>query len=479
MKMDRLTWSGDHAQMNSVTNNTRMLSEAEQWRARDLARVWHPCTQMKEHNHQFPLIPIARGGGAWLEGIDGKRYLDAISSWWTNLFGHCDPRIAAAIAQQASELDHVIYSGFSHQAGTLLAEKLCAIAPAGLNKVFYGENGSAAIEIALKMSYHSHLNRQSSNAAVAQRTRFVALQNGYHGETIGALAISDIPLYRRVYAPLLIEPLFAPSPDAYQALPGESAQQCAERAAQALEKLFAEHNGQIAAMIIEPLVQCAGGMRMYHPHYLHRARQLCNAHGIHLIADEIAVGFGRTGTLFACEQAGIAPDFLCLSKGLTGGSLPLSAVLTTDDVYQAFWDDDRNRAFLHSHSFTGNPISCAAALATLSIFSSEPVIENNRRLAEKMYGLAQAYRDHPNVADVRQTGMIIAFELVADSRSRVPLDNLRQRALAGYRAGLEHGAILRPLGNVLYWMPPYCLDHEGLHVLDHATAIAMAAAVQT
>src|SRR5688572_15983159 len=273
---------------------------ARAWRDRDLAVVWHPCTQMREHPDTLPLVPIRRGRGAWLEGVDGRRYLDAVSSWWTNLFGHAEPRIAAAIAAQAHELEHVIYAGFSHEPGLLLAEALLAAAPPGLARVFYADNGSAAIEVALKMSFHSHANLGDGG-----RTKFVALRNGYHGETIGALSVGDIPLYRRVYAPLLLEPLFAPSPDAYMAGDERSAQACAEEAADALARLFDQHPGEICALVLEPLVQCAGGMRMHHPVYLRRARELCDVHGAFLIADEIAVGFGRTGTMFACEQAGV------------------------------------------------------------------------------------------------------------------------------------------------------------------------------
>jgi adenosylmethionine-8-amino-7-oxononanoate aminotransferase len=447
---------------------TAMLAEADALRRRDLAVLWHPCTQMAEHPETLPLVPIRRGRGAWLEGVDGTRYLDAVSSWWTNLFGHSEPRIAAAIARQASELEHVIYAGFSHEPGLLLAEALLALAPAGLARVFYADNGSAAVEIALKMSFHSFLNRGQD-----RRRKFVALRNGYHGETLGALSMGDIPLYRRTYAPLLLAPIFAPSPDAYEAEPGESAQACALRRAEALAAIFAEHEGQICALILEPLVQCAGGMRMHHPAYLARAREICDAHGAHLIADEIAVGFGRTGTLFACEQAGVTPDFLCLSKGLTGGFMPMSAVLTTASVYEAFLDPSRERAFLHSHSYTGNPLGCAAALASLSIFRDEPVLERNRGIARRMAELAAPLREHPQVGDVRQTGMILAIEMVAEAKTRRPFDAGERRGLRAYRHALAHGVVLRPLGDVLYWMPPYCIDESALRMLAEATAAAI------
>ncbi|MBS3896028.1 adenosylmethionine--8-amino-7-oxononanoate transaminase [Silanimonas sp.] len=467
--------------MTQNTSIAPILAEAdvEAFLARDLAVVWHPCTQMREHRGELPLVPIRRGRGAWLEGMDGRRYLDAISSWWTNLFGHAHPVIAEAIGRQAAELEHVIYAGFAHEPGLRLAERLVALAPRStssppLSRVFYGENGSAAIEIALKMSFHAHLNRGEG-----QRTRFIALENGYHGETLGALAVSDIPLFRRVYAPLLMEPCFAPSPDAFKAEAGETAEACARRAAAALAGLLEREGERIAALVMEPRVQCAGGMRMHHPIYLAEARRLCDAHGVHLIADEIAVGFGRTGTLFACEQAGVTPDFLCLSKGLTAGSLPLSAVLTHERVFEAFWSEDRSRGFLHSHSYTGNPIACAAANATLDLFAARDVIADNRVLAAKLAVAAGRFAGHPQLGELRQAGMILAFELVEDRASRrAYTDHPRRRALAAYRAGLEAGAVLRPLGNVLYWMPPYCIGDEEIEVLERATAAALEAYVR-
>jgi adenosylmethionine-8-amino-7-oxononanoate aminotransferase len=415
------------------TPHPAALAEALAWRDRDLAVLWHPCTQMREHPDTLPLVPIRRGRGAWLE--------------------------------------HVIFAGFSHEPGLRLAEGLLAVAPrqagrAPLARVFYADNGSAAIEVALKMSFHCHRNRGDE-----RRTRFIALSNSYHGETLGALSMGDIPLYRRVYAPLLLEPLFAPSPDAFEAEPGESAEACALRRAEQLQAIFEANEGTISALILEPLVQCAGGMRMHHPAYLRRAREICDAHGAHLIADEIAVGFGRTGTLFACEQAGIAPDFLCLSKGITGGFMPLSAVLTTRDVYEAFLDDSRERAFLHSHSYSGNPLACAAALASLRIFGEDGVLARNRGTAARMAELAAPLRDHPNVADVRQTGMILAIETRPAPNSDARPD--RGAGLRAYRHAIARGVVLRPLGDILYWMPPYCVGEEELRLLAEVTASAI------
>ncbi|MCI4567815.1 adenosylmethionine--8-amino-7-oxononanoate transaminase [Lysobacter sp. CFH 32150] len=470
--------------MNEGTHDASMIADAAHWRARDLAVLWHPCTQMREHMDSgapaengrgdvLPLVPIAHGDGAWLVGRDGRRYLDAVSSWWTNLFGHAEPRIADAIAAQARTLEQVILAGFSHQPAVELAEKLLSLAPredgrAPLSKVFYADNGSAGVEVALKMAFHWFHNRGEH-----KRTKFIALENGYHGETIGALAVGDIPLYRRVYAPLLAEAVFAPSPDAYQAEAGESAIDCAERAAVALRELLERHAGEICALILEPRVQCAGGMRMHDPLYLQRARELCDAHGVFLIADEIAVGFGRTGTLFACEQAGVAPDLLCLSKGLTGGFLPLAAVLATQDIYDGFLGDSRERAFLHSHSYTGNPLACAAALRSLQIFDEDGVLARNRVTATRMTELAAPLAAHSHVADVRQAGMIVAFELTRHGDKCTPFDPALRIGLRAYRAALERGVVLRPLGDVLYWMPPYCIDEEQLVLLAETTRTAI------
>src|SRR5690606_5016565 len=427
--------------MQERDHQPRMLADASatqaaatRWRDRDLAVLWHPCTQMREHPDVLPLVPVERGQGAWLYGYDGRRYLDGVSSWWTNLHGHAEPRIAAAIARQAGTLEQVILAGFSHAPAIELAERLLQLAPrqpdrAPLSRVFYADNGSAGVEVALKMAFHWFRNRGEE-----QRTRFIALENGYHGETLGALAVGDIPLYRRVYAPLLAEALFAPSPDAYMAAPGESDEQCALRAADALADLLDRHPGEVCALILEPRLQCAGGMRMHPPAYLRRARELCDANGVFLIADEIATGFGRTGTMFACEQAGIAPDLLCLSKGLTGGFLPLAAVLATDTLYQGFLDDSRERAFLHSHSYTGNPLACAAALASLDIFEADAVLERNLTTAARMAALAAPLAGMRHVADVRQAGMVLAFELTRDGERHTPFDPALRVGLRAYRA---------------------------------------------
>ncbi|MFM2007511.1 MAG: hypothetical protein RLZZ09_3166 [Pseudomonadota bacterium] len=442
------------------------------WSARDLAVLWHPCTQMKDHE-SLPMIPIRRGQGAWLEDFDGNRYLDAISSWWVNLFGHANPNINAAIKQQLDSLEHVILAGFTHEPAITLAERLLELAPNGLSRCFYADNGSSAVEVALKMSFHFWRNSGQS-----QKTRFLTLSNSYHGETLGALAVGDVGLYKDTYAPLLMTPITVASPDCYQREPGESWAEHSRRKFEEMEATLARHADETAAVIIEPLVQCAGNMRMYDPVYLTLLRDACDRHGVHLIADEIAVGFGRTGTLFACEQGSIRPDFLCLSKGLTGGYLPLSCVLTTDDVYAGFYDEYVNqRAFLHSHSYTGNALACSAALATLDLFNRDNTLIRNRELSAQMTAATASLIDHPHVAEVRQTGMILAIEMVKDKPSREPYPWQERRGLKVYRHGLTRGVLLRPLGNVIYFMPPYVITPDEIRLMaavategiDHAT----------
>jgi adenosylmethionine-8-amino-7-oxononanoate aminotransferase len=445
---------------------------------RDLAVVWHPCTQMHDHE-TLPMVPIASAEGAWLHGHDGKRYLDAVSSWWTCLLGHRHPRIVDALKAQLDRLDHVMLAGFTHTPAIELAEALVKVAPKpadasrALKRVFYADNGSSAVEVALKLSFHYW-----RNAGRGERTRFVALTGAYHGETLGALSVTDIALYRTTYAPLLLEPVFAPSPDAYEAEPGESAADCARRRLDELRAILERSAGEICAVIVEPLVQCAAGMRMHDASYLSGLRALCDEFDVHLIADEIAVGFGRTGTLFACEQAGIAPDFLCLSKGLTGGTLPLSAVLTTSAIYDAFYAEySAGKAFLHSHSYTGNPIACSAALATLSVLRDEPVLERNRALAAHLAKRVAPLASHPNVGDVRKTGMIAAIELVKDRATRAPFPAAERRGLRVYRHGLERGVVLRPLGNVVYFMPPFCVTTDEIDLMVDVAVEGIAKAV--
>lgn len=404
----------------------------------------------------MPMIPIRRGEGVWLEDFDGKRYLDAISSWWVNLFGHCNPSINAALHQQLDTLEHCLLAGFTHPTVIELSERLVEITPAGLDKCFYADNGSSAVEVALKMSFHYWRNQGRQ-----KKTKFITLENSYHGETLGALAVGNVPLYRETYGPLLMETISVPSPDCFHREEGESCEDYSRRLFEPMRLALEEHAESVSGVIIEPLVQCAGSMRMYDPVYLKLLRDACDQYQVHLIADEIAVGFGRTGTLFACEQADISPDFLCLSKGLTGGYLPLSVVLTGNNIYTAFYDDyTKLNAFLHSHSYTGNALACRAALATLDIFKNEPVIKNNKILSVTTRQLTHDLLDHPHVAEVRQCGMITAIEMVKDKINKTAYPWQERRGLKVYQHGLSNGVLLRPLGNVVYFMPPYCITQD-------------------
>ncbi len=445
---------------NHPQSNTDLL-------ARSLSAVWHPCSQMK-HYEQFPLLPIASGRGVWLYDYDKKRYLDAVSSWWVNLFGHSNPRINAALRDQLETLEHVMLAGFTHEPVVQLSERLRELAPVGLGHCFYASDGASATEIALKMSAHYW-----RNSGKPDKTQFISLENSYHGETLGALSVTDVALFRTAYGALVRQQATVPSPDWRKAAAGESAESYALRCADALEQYLQRHHAQLAAFIIEPLVQGAAGMAMYHPVYLRRARQLCDEYDVHLIADEIAVGMGRTGTMFACEQApaqndstysrggkGITPDFLCLSKGITGGYLPLSVVMTRDEIYQAFYGDEMTSGFLHSHSYTGNPLACRAALATLDIFAADDVLAANRGKAAYLNGISAPLREHRAVRNWRNTGMIWAFEVES------PHSSFARRCFA---LALEHELLLRPIGNTIYFMPPYIIGESEMDLLVDRT----------
>jgi adenosylmethionine---8-amino-7-oxononanoate aminotransferase len=461
-----------------MTNNKSLT-------ARSLSAVWHPCTQMKQHE-TLPLMPIQRGEGVWLYDIENKAYLDAVSSWWVNLFGHNNPWIKEAIKTQLDTLEHVMLAGFTHPPVVELSEKLSQLT--GLGHAFYASDGASATEIALKMSFHYWRNVGKPN-----KTQFISLQNSYHGETLGALGVTDVAIFKDTYAELLTQSAQMPSPDFRLAEIGESQEAYALRCANALEQYVQNHHATLAAFIIEPLVQCAAGMGMYHPIYLKRAREICTQYAVHLIADEIAVGFGRTGMMFAmdsiCENnaqsasyANIActdkstclkktkcrPDFMCLSKGITGGYLPLSAVLTTDQIYDAFYEDSTAKAFLHSHSYTGNPLACSAALATLAIFESDDVLVQNQLKSTRMLEEAQILTELP-IAFLRQQGMILAF----DVQTQNP-----QFAKVCYAAALAQGLLLRPIGNTVYWMPPYTITESEISHMVQATLKAVHHALQ-
>jgi adenosylmethionine-8-amino-7-oxononanoate aminotransferase len=415
------------------------------WVTRSLASVWHPCTQM-QHHETLPLLAISHGKGAWLYDYDGHHYLDAVSSWWVNLFGHANPRINAALNDQLEKLEHAMLAGFTHAPVVQLSEQLAAKTAHALGHCFFASDGASAVEIALKMSFHAW-----RNAGHSRKQEFVCLTGSYHGETVGALGVTDVPLFTAAYGGMYRRAHVVASPAAFGA---------AEALAQ-MRTLFERRADQIAALIVEPLVQCAGGMAMYAPNYLAQVRALCDEFSVHLIADEIAVGCGRTGSFFACEQAAIWPDFLCLSKGISGGYLPLSLVMTTDTIYQAFYHPDIARAFLHSHSYTGNPLACRAALATLAIFDEDDVLVANRTRAQKLGEALAKVATHPSVRNARQTGMICAFEVTRKAEAGF--------ARQFFAEALQQAVLLRPIGNTVYWMPPYVVTDEEIDLLGERT----------
>jgi adenosylmethionine-8-amino-7-oxononanoate aminotransferase len=411
-----------------------------------------------KHHERLPLVAVARGKGAWLYDRAGHRYLDAISSWWVNLFGHANDDINAALKTQLDTLEHAMLAGCTHECAVELAERLSALTQGTLGHAFFASDGACAVEIALKMSFHYWRNR-----GFAQKREFVCVANGYHGETIGALGVTDVALFRDAYDPLIRSAHIVASPDARLAEPGETAHDVARRALDDVRTLLQAHGKRIAALIVEPLVQCAAGMAMHDSSYVSGLRTLCDEYDVHLIADEIAVGCGRTGTFFACEQASIWPDFLCLSKGISGGYLPLSLVLSRDEIYRAFYDDDTARGFLHSHSYTGNPLACRAALATLDLFERDDVLARNERKAAELMEALAPLRSHHAVRHFRRTGTIIAFDAAIDS------DAARTFSRRFFEQALSRELLLRPIGTTVYLMPPYILDSEAIALLAART----------
>jgi len=408
----------------------------------DLKYIFHPCTQMKDHE-TYPLIPIKKAYGVYLEDFEGNTYIDAISSWWVNTLGHSNKFINEKIKAQLDNLEHILLAGFTHEPAVALAKKLVELTPHGLDKVFFADNGSSGIEVALKMAFHYFSNMGE------KREYFVSLENSYHGETIGALSVSDMGLYKDVYNPILIKTLRAKSPN-------NQTKEEAQLALLDMDNLLKDRYKNIIAIIVEPLIQCAGNMNMYHSDYLVGLRKLCDTYGVFLIADEVAVGFGRTGKLFACEWANITPDFMVLSKGLTAGYLPLSVVMMTQKIYDAFYceyDIKGVKSFLHSHSYTGNPLSCTAALAGMEFLENENIIENNKSTIIFIQEQLKRLESFPNVANIRQQGMVCAFDIVGYKKEE-------RIGLQFYEYALQDGVILRPLGNVIYFMPPYIITQE-------------------
>lgn len=427
-----------------------MEKEIENWESRDLEYIWHPAAQMKDYEELPPMV-IERAKGVWLYDVHGKKYLDIISSWWCNLFGHCNPIINQAVKEQIDRLEHVIFANFSNEPAIRLAEELARIVPKGLAKFHFNDNGSSAVEAGLKMCFQYHLQ-----TGHPERQKFMCLSEGYHGETIGALSVGSLDLYAQMYKPMMMENIHVEAPDCFRCPYGEDRDHCQCECFEHAEKAFAAHGKETAAIIVEPLLQGSAGMRVYPPLYLKKLRKLCDETGVLLIADEIATGFGRTGRMFACDHAGIAPDVMTISKGLTGGYLPMSVTVTTQAIYDAFYADySEGKAFVHSHTYAGNPLASAAALAVQRIFRTQPIFENASVNAKWLTARMEAeLLPHPNVGEIRHIGLIHAFELVADKKTKAPLPAAKRTGYEIYRRALAHGLLLRPIGDVLYFNPP-------------------------
>ncbi|MDP4145535.1 MAG: adenosylmethionine--8-amino-7-oxononanoate transaminase [Bacillota bacterium] len=423
---------------------------------KDLKYIWHPCSQMKDYEELAPIV-IEKGEGVWLYDVDGNKYLDCISSWWTNTLGHSNKRINEAIKRQIDSIEHVIFANFSNKPAIELAEKLVHITPEKLTKVFFSDNGSSAVEIALKMSFH--YNMQKGNP---RKRRFAALSDAYHGETLGALSVCDLDEFNMVYKPLLLDTIRIDGPDCYRCKYNCSRNNCNAECFEVMEKSIVEYHEDISAVIVEPMVQGAAGMKMYSPIYLKKLRQLCDRYDIHLIADEIAMGFGRTGEMFACNHAKISPDFMCLSKGISAGYMPMSVVMTSDEIYDCFYGDyNERKSFLHSHTYSGNAMACAIALENLKVFEEDNIIENNRNKGQFIRDLTmEKAMFSKHIGEVRSIGMITAIEIVSNRETKEPYPGNLRVGYEIYKIALKKGLLLRPIGNVLYFIPPYIINEE-------------------
>ncbi len=420
--------------------------------------VWHPCTQMQLLSH-VPVLPIAAAQGPWLIDLSGGRWFDGISSWWTCLLGHRQPEVVAALHAQLDTLDHVMLAGFTHEPAVLLAERLAGLTRGALPHVSFASDGSSALEIALKQSAHAWVRR-----GAAGKQRFVCLAESYHGETLGALGVTHQPAFTQSYHALLRDAIVVSGPDSSRAaLAGVSAEQEADAAAARLAQVLARHADEVAALVLEPLLQGAGGMRMYHPRFLRHVRELCDRYEVLWIADEIATGCGRTGTFFAVEQAGVWPDLLCLSKGLSGGMLPLSVTLSSAALFKVFLGDSMSDAFLHSHSFSGNPLACRAAVATLDVLAGQQVLQGNLGRAALISAGLASLAGVPDVQGLRQLGMVWAFELRGGAG----------QARAVQAAARTMGLLIRPLGDTVYLMPPFLLTDDECRWLGQTLAAAV------
>ena len=423
---------------------------------KDLEYIWHPCSQMKDYEELKPII-INHGKGIYLYDKNGKEYMDIVSSWWCNLLGHSNPKINEAIKNQLDKLEHVIFANFSHEPAITLCHELMKVIPKGLHKFNFSDNGSSSIECALKMSF-----QYMYQTGRRKKTRFMALSDGYHGETIGALSVGSLDLYAEIYKPMLMDIIRVDAPDCYRCSYGKCRNTCSAECFEKADKLFEMYANEVCAMIVEPLVQGSAGMRIYPPIYLKKLRKACDKFDVLLIADEIATGFGRTGKMFAFDHAEVSPDIMCLSKGLTGGYMPMSIAITTDEIYNAFYADyNEGKAFMHSHTYSGNPLGCSAALAVQKILREEDILKKASITAEYLNNkLKEAFYGHKNVGEIRNIGLINAIELVSDKDTKEGFDSKLRIGYQIYIKALEKGLVLRPLGNVLYFNPPLTINKE-------------------
>ncbi len=440
---------------------------------KDKKYVWHPFTQMKDYDKEEPII-IDRGKGIYIWDLKGNKYIDAVSSWWVNTLGHCHPRINKALKEQLEKIEHVIFAGFTHKPAIELSEGLVELTPEALTKVFFSDNGSTAVEVGLKMAYQYWAQK-----GFKEKNKFIALENSYHGDTLGAVSVSGVELFHEIYRPLLFDIYQADSPYCYRCPKDKCPKSCNIECLESIESILKENADKIAGVIVEPLVQGAGGMRMYPPKYLTKLRAICDEYNVLMIDDEVAMGFGRTGKMFAFEHAGITPDIICLAKGITAGYLPLAVTMTTDEVYSAFYDDyEKCKTFYHGHSFTGNPLAASIAVENLKIYKEEKIIESIQPKIKKFAECLKKFEGLKHVGDIRQTGMVCAVEIVKDTETKEPFDFETRMGTKIYKEALKRGAILRPIGNALYFMPPYVITEEEIEKLTDIAVESIKAATE-
>lgn len=445
------------------------MQTSDNWVEKDLKYIWHPCSQMKDYETLKPIV-IEKGKGIYIYDTNGNRYVDVISSWWCNLLGHCNPKINAVVKKQIDELEHVIFANFSHKPAITLCEKLSEVLPDGLCKFNFSDNGSSSIECAMKMSFQYHY--QTGNP---QKKRFMALTGAYHGETIGALSIGGVDLYSQIYKPVLLDVIRIDGPDCYRCPYGMKCGNCNAECFEKAEKAFAQYGNETCAMVVEPLLQGSAGMKIYPPVYLKKLRQICDRYNVHLIADEIATGYGRTGKMFACNHAGISPDIMCLSKGLTGGYMPMALAVTTQKIYDAFYADyNEGKAFMHSHTYSGNPLACSAAIAVLDILKDENIIKKANENAIYFNNIIkEKFSSHKNVGDIRSIGLINAIELVKNKNTKEAFDPKLRTGYQIYKKALKKGVLLRPLGDVIYFNPPLIIQPKDMDFVTDVAAECM------